>query len=246
MGKFDGKIALVTGATSGIGRETARQFANEGAFVIIVGRNIERGEKIQKEILCSGGKALFIKCDVSDENQIIELKNKVENEFGRLDILFNNAGIWLLASLDEISSDFVNNVFSSNLNSIIFMSKYFMPLLKKSKGNIINNASMGGLDGFVSGKNQYVYASSKAGVIKFSKLMAKNYAKEVRVNCICPGIIETEIYTNRDFSRFNDSIPMERVGSPREVADVVLFLASDEASYLTGVILPIDGGASLM
>lgn len=246
MGKFDGKIALITGATSGIGRETAKQFANEGAFVIIVGRSVERGEKIQKEILDGGGKALFIKCDVSDENQIIELKNKVENEFGRLDILFNNAGIWLLASLDEISSDFVNNVFSSNLNSIIFMSKYFVPLLKKSKGNIINNASMGGLDGFVSGKNQYVYASSKAGVIKFSKLMAKNYAKEVRVNCICPGIIETEIYTNRDFSRFNDSIPMKRVGSPREVADVVLFLASDEASYLTGVVLPIDGGASLM
>lgn len=246
MGKFDGKVALITGATSGIGCATAKCFAAEGAYVIIVGRSTERGEKIQQEITENNGKALFIKCDISDENQIVDLKNKVDKEFGRLDILFNNAGIWVLAYLEEIESEFLRNTFSTNLDSVILMCKYFMPLLSKSNGNIINNASMGGLDGFVSGKNQYVYASSKAGIIKFSKLLAKNYAKEVRVNCICPGIIETEIYTNRDFSRFNGSIPMERIGSPKEVADVVLFLASDEASYLTGVVLPIDGGASLM
>lgn len=246
MGKFDGKTALVTGATSGIGRAAAKRFADEGAYVIIVGRSVERGEKVQNEIITGGGKALFIKCDISDENQIIELKDRFEKEVGRLDVLFNNAGIWVLGTLDEIDSSLLHNVFATNLDSIIFMCKYFMPLLIKSKGNIINNASMGGLDSFVSGGKQYVYASSKAGVIKFSKLMAKNYAKEVRVNCICPGIIETEIYTNRDFSRFNDSIPMERIGAPEEVADAVLFLASDEASYLTGVVLPIDGGASLM
>lgn len=246
MGKFDGKTVLITGATSGMGRASAKRFADEGAYVIAVGRSTERGEKLQNEIIAGGGQALFIKCDVSDEKQIIELKEKVDKEIGHLDILFNNAGIWVLATLDEIDSEFLHKVFSTNLDSIFLMCKYFMPLLQKSKGNIINNASMGGLDGFVSGRSQYAYASSKAGVIKFSKLMAKNYAKEVRVNCICPGIIETEIYTNRDFSRFNDSIPMERVGTPEEVADVVLFLASDEASYLTGVVLPIDGGASLM
>lgn len=246
MGKFDGKVALVTGGTSGIGCATAKCFASEGAYVIIVGRSLERGEKVQNEITENGGKALFVKCDISNENQIISLKEKIEKEVGKLDILFNNAGIWVLAAIEEIESEFLRNTFSTNLDSVILMCKYFMPLLIKSNGNIINNASMGGLDSFVSGKNQYVYASSKAGVIKFSKLLAKNYAREVRVNCICPGIIETEIYTNRDFSRFNGSIPMERVGSPKEVANAVLFLASDEASYLTGVVLPIDGGASLM
>ena len=113
-------------------------------------------------------------------------------------------------------------------------------------GSIINNASMGGLDSFVSGTKQYVYASTKAAVIKFSKLLAKNYADSIRVNCICPGIIETEIFINRDFSRFDGTIPMGRIGQPDDVAKVVLFLASDDASYLTGVILPIDGGASLV
>ena len=163
-----------------------------------------------------------------------------------LDILFNNAGIWNLADLENIDFNHISNIFSTNVYSVILMTKHLMPILINSNGNIINNASMGGLDGFVAGTNQYVYASSKSSVIKLSKLLAKNYAKQVRVNCICPGIIETEIYTNRDFSRFNDSIPMGRVGNVDEVAKAVAFLASDQASYLTGVVLPIDGGASLM
>lgn len=246
MKKLEGKIALITGATSGIGKACAKLFAEEGAFVIIVGRNMERGNQVQNDIIANGGKAEFVKCDVTDEKAIIRLKDMVENNFGHLDILFNNAGIWLTASLDEINSEMLHNIFASNLDSIIFMCKYFMPLLMKSNGNIINNSSMGGLDGFVSGGKQYIYASSKAGVIKFTKLLAKNYAQSIRVNCICPGIIDTEIYTNRDFSRFDGTIPMGRIGNPEEVAKTLLFLASDDASYITGTVINVDGGASLM
>lgn len=246
MGKLDGKIALITGATSGIGAATAKLFAQEGASVIIVGRNKERGINIQSQILSSGGKARFFKCDVTNEFDILKLRDFVLKEYDGLDILFNNAGIWNLADLENIDLNHILNTFSTNVYSVIIMIKHLMPILIKKNGNIINNASMGGLDSFVAGTKQYVYAASKSSVIKLTKLLAKNYAKQVRVNCICPGIIETEIYTNRDFSRFNDSIPMGRVGDVEEVAKVVSFLASDQASYLTGVVLPIDGGASLM
>ena len=160
-------------------------------------------------------------------------------------MLFNNAGIWITEPLENISEEMVMTVFSSDFNSVLFMTKYFIPMLKKKHGVIINNASMGGLEGYTSGSKQYLYHSSKAAAIKFSKLTAKNYATEIRVNCICPGLIDTEIYENRDFSRFYDVIPMKRMGEAEEVAKLVAFLASEDASYITGAVIPIDGGASL-
>lgn len=245
MGRLDKRVVLVTGGTSGIGRESAILFAEEGATVIIVGRNIEAGGKIEKLILDKGQNAKFYPCDVSKENNIIQLRTFILKEYGRLDVLFNNAGIWVTESLENIDEEKLNKVFSTNFNSVLFMMKHFMNLLKKTKGVILNNASMGGWENYTNGGKQYMYCSSKAAVIKISKLAAKNSAPDVRVNCICPGLIITEIFENRDFSRFDGKIPMKRMGDPMEVAKTALFLVSDEASYITGAVIPIDGGASL-
>lgn len=246
MNQMRGKTVIITGATSGMGKATAVMFAREGAEVLLVGRNEKRGAEVVREILEFGGKAKLYVCDISLEENVLNLFHRINESYDKIDVLFNNAGIWDTSALEEIDEERIRKSFTINYDAIVFMVKYFLPMLVKAKGNIINNASMGGLDSFVSGTKQYVYASTKAAVIKLSKLLAKNYADSIRVNCICPGIIETEIFMNRDFSRFDGTIPMGRIGHPDDVAKVVLFLASDDASYLTGVVLPIDGGASLM
>lgn len=245
MGRLEGKIALITGATSGMGRASAYLFAEEGATVVIVGRNIEAGNKVEKTIVDKGGRAKFFPCDVSREESIINLKEAVLKEYGKLDILFNNAGIWVTEPLENINETNLNKVFSTNYNSVLFMMKNFMEPLKKSQGVILNNASMGGWENYTNGGKQYMYCSSKAAVIKITKLAAKDNAPDVRINCICPGLIDTEIFENRDFSRFDGKIPMKRMGDSIEVAKVALFLVSNEASYITGAAIPIDGGASL-
>lgn len=245
MGKLEGKIALITGATSGMGRATAYKFAEEGAHIIVVGRNEERGAEVCRTIMEKGGCAKFFLCDVSSEENIKQLYERVKAQYDYIDILFNNAGIWITDSLENICEKTLEKVFSTNFNSVLFMTKYFIDMVKACHGTIINNASMGGLEGYTSGSKQYLYHSSKAAVIKFTKLTAKNFATEIRVNCICPGLIVTEIFENRDFSRFNGVIPMGRMGKVEEVAEVVTFLASNEASYITGAVIPIDGGASL-
>ncbi len=246
MNRMRGKTVIITGATSGMGKATAVMFAREGAEVLLVGRNEKRGAEVVREISEFGGKVRLYVCDISFEENVLNLVHRISESYDKIDVLFNNAGIWDTSALEEIDEERIRKSFAINYDAIVLMSKYFMPMLVRAKGNIINNASMGGLDSFVSGTKQYVYASTKAAVIKFSKLLAKNYADGIRVNCICPGIIETEIFINRDFSRFDGTIPMGRIGQPDDVAKVVLFLASDDASYLTGVILPIDGGASLV
>ena len=246
MNRMRGKTVIITGATSGMGKATAVMFAREGAEVLLVGRNEKRGAEVVRKISEFGGKVRLYVCDISFEENVLNLVHRISESYDKIDVLFNNAGIWDTSALEEIDEERIRKSFAINYDAIVLMSKYFMPMLVRAKGNIINNASMGGLDSFVSGTKQYVYASTKAAVIKFSKLLAKNYADSIRVNCICPGIIETEIFINRDFSRFDGTIPMGRIGQPDDVAKVVLFLASDDASYLTGVILPIDGGASLV
>lgn len=245
MRKLEGKNAIITGATSGMGAETARLFANEGANVIIVGRNIERGKRMEEEIQDGGGLANFFLCDVRAENQIIELKQKILSRYDKIDILFNNAGVFLTSSLDEIKNEDWDNSFDTNINSVMYMTRHFINLLEKTHGCIINNASISGLQSWTSGTKNYMYGASKAAMIKFSKLCALNYAKTVRVNCICPGIVDTEIFVNRDFSRFDGVIPMGYIAKPIDVAKVVLFLASEDASYITGAVIPVDGGMSL-
>ncbi len=246
MERFRDKVVLITGATSGIGAATAKMFAREGAKVIAVGRNRERGAKLEDTVLEGTGSIRFVECDVTRADQIEALFLMINDEYKALDCLFSNAGVFITSRLENLIKEEWDLSFATNVTSAMEITKQFKPLLVKSKGNIVFNASISGLQSFTSGTANYMYGSSKAALVKFSNICALNFASEgVRVNCICPGIIDTEIYTNRDFSRFDGMIPMGRVASPEEVARVVLFLASEDASYITGAVLPIDGGASL-
>ncbi len=245
MSGFSGKNVLVTGATSGIGRETAVCFAEAGAKVIIVGRNRERGEKIAERIRSNGGNAVFESCDISIPEDVVRLKNSLENESIKIDVLVNNAGIFITQSLEDIDYSDWTASFRANVDGAMLMTKEFIIDLKERKGCIINNASVSGLDIFTSGTKNYMYGASKSALIKFSKLCALNYAPDVRVNVVCPGIVDTEIFENRDFSRFDGVIPMGYISKPEQIAKVIRFLASEDANYITGAVIPVDGGMSL-
>ncbi len=244
--RFVGKIVIVTGATSGIGAETAKEFAEEGAEVVLLGRNGERGALVEEQIRKKGGKAVFYFCDVRSEESVMKVKEEIEKQYAKIDVLFNNAGVWLTEALPDISIENWKKSFETNVDSVLYMTKHFIEMLVRAHGTIINNASVSGLQSWTSGTKNYMYGASKAAAVKFSKLCALNYAKEVRVNVICPGIVDTEIFVNRDFSRFDGAIPMGYIAKPEQIAKLVLFLASESASYITGAVIPIDGGMSLM
>lgn len=244
MGKLDNKTAIVTGGTSGIGKSIVEHFLNEGAHVICVGRD--------KSKVCDllankdyESRLFFFESDISKEEEISKLEAYIKTNYSYLDILVNCAGIWHTHRLEDITYDEFELMFSTNTASVIFMTKAFMPLLKKTGGNILNVSSIGGLERHIAGRSQYLYAASKAAVIQFSQLCALNYADDVRVNCICPGPTDTPIYLNRDFSWVKDQIPMGRLGKASDVAKAAVFLCSDDADYITGSIVTIDGGASL-
>lgn len=244
----NGKVALITGATSGIGAAIAERLAEKGISVALVGRNIERGNLICKKLKAKYDylKVCFFQCDVSNEKEVRKMISLVGKNFCRIDILINNAGVMLPSmEIERMDSDDWKTTFDININGMFYVTKYAKPYLLETKGCIVNNASIAGLQYYVAGRS-YAYSASKAAVIQFSHQMAKNYGEEgVRVNCICPGIIDTPILGDRDRKIYAERIPLGYVGNPDDVAKVVSFLVSDDASYLTGVVLPIDGGASI-
>ena len=244
--KLQGKVALVTGSTSGIGEACARLFAKHGARVIISGRNEQRGQTVAEEIIRSGGDARFLSCDTSCEDQVSQLMDAISHEYDRLDILMNNAGVMLPSmEIERMPVEEWRHTFDVNVTGYFLVTRYAKQLLLKCKGVILNNASIAGLQYYAAGRS-YAYSASKSAIIQFSHQMAKNYGEEgIRVNCICPGIILTPILHGRDPKIYEDRIPLGRVGMPDDVAKAALFLVSDDSSYLTGVVLPVDGGASL-
>lgn len=246
MKRLDGKVALVTGATSGIGEACSKVFAENGAKVILVGRNEKKGTELEQDIIAEGGASRFIKCDVSNEDEVKNMIQITVNTFGGIDILFNNAGVMLPSmEIERMPVDEWEKTFAINITGCFLVTRYAKPYLRDRKGVILNNASIAGLQYYAAGRS-YAYSASKAAVIQFSHQMAKNYGEEgVRVNCICPGIIDTPILGDRDRKVYAERIPLGRVGQPIDVAKVALFLVSDDAAYLTGAVLPIDGGASL-
>lgn len=243
---FKDKVVIVTGATSGIGRATAIMFAAQGASVVLVGRNASRGQEIEKEITAANGTAVFMQCDVSREDEAKSMIDATVRKFGRIDVLFNNAGVMLQSTeIEKIQVEDWRKTFDINVNGMFFVTRFAKPYIVQSKGTIINNASIAGLQHYAAGRS-YAYSASKAAVIQLSHQMAKNYGEEgVRVNCICPGIVDTPILGDRDRRAYVERVPLKRLGTPEDIAKVVLFLASDAADYLTGVVLPIDGGVSL-
>ena len=242
----DKRTVVITGATSGIGTATARKFAELGNNIILIGRNKESGMRLESELRYLGVTAFFQCCDVSDQSQVEKMAQRVKESFGKVDVLFNNAGVMLPSmEIERMTPEDWQETFDINIRGMFYVTRSLKPFLMENKGCIINNSSIAGLQSYVTGRS-YAYSASKAAVIQFSRQMAKNYGAEgVRVNCICPGIIDTPILGDRDRKQLAERIPLGHVGSPEDVAKVVVFLASEAAGYLTGVVLPIDGGVSI-
>lgn len=247
MNNLTNKIALITGATSGIGEACAKRFAKAGADVIVAGRNEQKGREIVNYIKENNGKASFLHLDITNDESIIMAQKTVEKNYGHLNILFNNAGIYpITPTLKEMTREFANTLFDTNISGTVMVTKQFIDMLRFSKGNILNNASVAGLTSFTPpGGEAYAYSASKAGIIKFTQLLARKYGSEVRSNCICPGVIKTPIFKFFDEKKYAASIPMGRVGMPEDVAAAANFLVSDDAGYINGCTITIDGGQSL-
>jgi len=243
--KLKNKVAIITGGSSGIGKATAILFAEEGCKIIIADVDSKSGKEVEKMIRSKGGEAFFIKTGVTNSSEVKKLMDKTVEKYGKLDILFNNAGIYFMKSFEKITEDDWDKTLDINLKGAFLCSKYALPLLKKTKGTIINNASVLGIK---PEPESAAYCASKAGLISLTRAMALEYSKiGIRVNCVCPGPILTPLLkkalpTKKDLGRVASYMPMKRIGTSGEVAKVVLFLASDDASYVTGAIYTVDGG----
>ena len=250
--RLNGKVAIITGAGGGQGKATAQLFAKEGAKVVIAEWNEELGKKVEEELRQDGYDAVFIKTDVSQEDAVIKLVNDSVSLYGKIDILFNNAAVgfgagYKMGSILETPLKDWNGSLSINLNGAYLMSKYVLPfMIKQNSGSIINNSSMNGLIGNIGTSD--AYTAAKGGLIALTRVMAADYGKyNIRVNCICPGPIDTPMLAPslakpEKVQRYMSHTLLGRVGKPEEIANVVLFLASDEASFVTGIIMPVDGG----
>ena len=248
--RLQGKVALITGAASGIGRASALLFAREGAAVAVADLNETAGRELAETIGAAGGRALFIAADVSRAADCERAVRAVGEEFGALHILFNNAGIIRRASVLELSEADWERVMAVNVKSIFLMSKFAIPLMEKSGGGaIINTASGWGLAG---GPRAVAYCASKGAVVLLTKAMAIDHgAQNIRVNCICPGDTDTPMLRNEaqqlgaapdTFLQEAAQRPLRRVGTPEEIAQAALYLASDAASFVTGTAMVVDGG----
>ena len=248
MERLKGKIGLVTGAGSGIGRATARLFAKEGAKVMVADISEKGGMDTVGMIKNEGGEASFTKVDVSKAADVEMMIKSIVDKWGRLDVLYNNAGIeGALAPTHESTEENWDRVLSINLKGVYLGMKYgIAQMLKQGGGIIVSTASVAGLVGFA---NIPAYCASKGGVVQLTKTAALEYAKQnIRVNCVCPGVIATPMidrFTGGSEEARQSFIALEpcgRLGNPEEIAQAVLFLASDEACFITGVAFPVDGG----
>ena len=244
------KVALITGGASGIGRATALLFGREGATVVIVDLDEAGGRAAAKEIIADGGDAVFDHADVTRATDCQRVLRNLKENYGGLNILFNNAGIIRRASVVELSEGDWDKVMAVNVKSIFLMSKYGVPLMEKSAGgSIINTASGWGL---AAGPRAAVYCASKGAVVLLTKAMAIDHGKQnIRVNCICPGDTDTamlrdearQLAQNADrFLKEAAQRPLGRVGKAEEIAQAALYLASDASSFVTGTALVVDGG----
>lgn len=249
-GRLSDKVAIITGAARGIGKVAAKLFAEEGAKVVIADIDESGGNQTAEEIQSAGGQAFFQHTDLTDAVQVERLIQATVEKFGRLDILYNNAALNHFAQIVDTEEEDWDRVMTVNVKSVFLCCKYAIPVMKEGGGGaIVNTGSAAALVGL---RNLAVYTASKGAVLQLTRNMALDYAKDgIRVNALCPGVTATEmtekvIEADPDpvaaRARFDRVIPRGTMASPIEIARVALFLASDEASYITGAAIPADGG----
>ncbi|MFT5393636.1 MAG: NAD(P)-dependent dehydrogenase (short-subunit alcohol dehydrogenase family) [Gammaproteobacteria bacterium] len=251
MNRLAGKIAIITGAGSGQGRAAAALFAAQGAQVVIADIDEPGGRETLRSVTEAGGNGTFVRCDVADRASTEALVKQAVTTYGALHILYNNAAIWSGGKLDNFVTDLEEDnwetIINVNLKSVYLCCKYAIPaIIESGGGSVINAASAAGLIG--SRGKSHAYSASKGGVISLTRAMAMAYAPhQVRINAICPGGVDTPMVssmTNTDAraERFAASHPLGRMGQPADIAYCALYLASDEAAWVTGAIFPVDGG----
>ncbi len=248
--KFDGKVALVTGGGTGIGKSAAIALAKEGAKVVIVGRRSGPLEETAQEIKAFNGEVLAVPTDVTKVDEIESLRDKIDSTWGRLDILINNAGSAMRKPFIETTLEDFDYIYNIDLRSVFAVTKIMVPLMQKGGGgSIINISSILGVFG---ARNSTAYCAMKGGVVNLTRAMAADLGPEIRVNCLCPSHIVTpmmqpeidRLQAAGKMDKLNRLFPMKRVGYPEDMDGAILFFASEDSKWLTGVVMLIDGGLS--
>jgi NAD(P)-dependent dehydrogenase (short-subunit alcohol dehydrogenase family) len=248
--RLAGKVALITGGTSGIGSATALRFADEGAAVAITGRNAERGEQVVEDIVANGGEAIFIRSDVRLSADCRDAVDQTLERFGKIDVLFNNAGVFHPKSVPDCTEEEWDETIDSSLKGAFLMSKFVLPsMIERGNGSIIHTSSGWGILG---GDRAAAYCAAKGGLIVMAKAMAIDHGPDgIRVNCVCPGDVLTPMLPDDaakrgmswdDYAAGAADRPLGRIGTVEDIANAVLYLASDESSFVTGDALVVDGG----
>jgi len=250
-GRFKDWSVVVTGGASGIGKATAKRFLEEGAKVTIIDVSPKSCEKALVEFKAKGFDPFVLAGDVTDWKDVRRMVDRIVRKHKKIDVLFNNAGILVEGTVEDVSEKDWDRIMAVNVKGVFLMSKAVIPImLRQGKGTVVNNASCSGL---VGDRNAIAYNTSKGAVVLMTKCLALDYAlKNIRVNCVCPGEIDTPMFRqeakarNMDVEEYRKQLsechPIGRLGEPEEVANAVLFLASDDASFITGAAFSVDGG----
>ena len=249
---LEGKVALVTGGAKGVGKGCAQSLSKHGVRIAVVDIDVTAGPKAAEEIIAEGGHASFLQGDVSKTTDVQRTIARTMELFGRLDILINNAGYHISKNVEETSETEWDFIINTNLKSVFLFSKYAIPHLRKTRGVIVN---MGSMVGLVGQSDAGAYSATKGGIVAMTKGMALDFAKDgIRVNCICPGWVQTPLVEDWFGQQADPEAarkyifsqhPLGKIATPQEIGNAVVFLCSEDSSFVTGIALAVDGGITL-